>query len=588
MSKKDSKDTENKTRSSPDSVLREAIFATGQSPKTVKEPSTERADSFVGKSHEGAQKAVKDFCRSADVGPVSMAPITSDGQRDVDASGKDYREVVHIGPHLIHPTSGGHETRFNKTGRDKSPGSYRGAKPMADYKNKPEWMSMKGPCQAPRFDGSKDNDGLCGKPSRKGSKFCTHPHCQPQKHGKPDYRDDPKYNSVRGQPVVSLEEEDEGPLPERLQKPTMWVWGNFYTPFHWMVLWVFSVMMSARGIFGSAICSSQLLMRYMTHSPASKWRWKHVIAMLSDSMNRSKPLLGVYQVCDVLGTHEQTRRTHKVEDFKLSERIAKGTASRNDKGKWSGRNGLKWYKEAKRKWDYLVTNRWEQNCLSAYLDPEGINARCEGLADIVKDDGTPNISAAKRKFGKQLVTLSEIKKAGSKIPAYFKSSDYEFNITKATKLLVAIGESKQLISCSFDEFVDKYVKSKATEFAGKYNVFYLVDNKARKPRGSKKGIQWVEDPVIIQCATYVVDDEARLYLGVGRRTKSGELTGPFEAQFLRTRKRSKFAHMWNADDELDVIDVLPKRNIKREEQALIARLEGGETLTLDDLLELQV
>ena len=98
----------------------------------------------------------------------------------------------------------------------------------------------------------------------------------------------------------------------------------------------------------------------------------------------------------------------------------------------------------------------------------------------------------------------------------------------------------------------------------------------------------MEDPVIIQCATYVVDDEARLYLGVGRRTKSGELTGPFEAQFLRTRKRSKFAHMWNADDELDVIDVLPKRNIKREEQALIARLEGGETLTLDDLLELQV
>ena len=59
----------------------------------------------------------------------------------------------------------------------------------------------------------------------------------------------------------------------------------------------------------------------------------------------------------------------------------------------------------------------------------------------------------------------------------------------------------------------------------------------------------MEDPVIIQCATYVVDDEARLYLGVGRRTKSGELTGPFEAQFLRTRKRSKFAHMWNADDE---------------------------------------
>ena len=579
-------EAENTTRSSPDSTLREAVFATGKSPKQVKEPSTQKADSFVGRSHEGAKDAVKEFCATAEVKPVPMAAITANEHRDVDASGKDYREQVFIGPHMIPTQSGGHNTRFAKKGRDQSPGSYRGAKNMDQYNNRPEWMSMKGPCQAPRFDGSKDNDGLCGKPSRRGSKFCAHPHCQPQKHGKPDYRDDPAY-SVKTTTVEPLEEEEEGPLPERLQKPIMWVWGNFYTPFSWMVLWVFSVMMSTRGLFGQAICSSQLLMRYITHSVACKWRWKQSIAILSDAMTRTKPLLGVSQVIEVIGTHEQMKRTTKVTDNSLKTRIMAGTASRDKKGKWVGRNGAKWFKEAKRKWDHLITNRWEENCLNAYLDPEGINTRCSGLAEIIKDDGSPNISKAKKKFGKQLVTLSEIKKGSVKIPAYYKSAEYKYCITKAEKLTLSMGGSK-LQKHTFDEFVDKYVKTKAKEFADKYNVFYLVDNKARRPKGSKKGIDWVDDPVIIQCATYVVDDEARLYLGVGRRTKTGELTGPFEAQFLRTRKRSKFSHMWNADDELDVIETLPLQSTKIDEDALIARLQDGEVLTMDDLIALQV
>ena len=46
--------------------------------------------------------------------------------------------------------------------------------------------------------------------------------------------------------------------------------------------------------------------------------------------------------------------------------------------------------------------------------------------------------------------------------------------------------------------------------------------------------------------------------------------------------------MWNADDELDVIETLPLQSTKINEDALIARLQDGEVLTMDDLLALQV
>ena len=147
---------------------------------------------------------------------------------------------------------------------------------------------------------------------------------------------------------------------------------------------------------------------------------------------------------------------------------------------------------------------------------------------------------------------------------------------------------KNLQSYTKDQFVEKFIKLKAEGFASKYEVFYLVDNKARRPRGSKKGIVWVDDPVVIQCATYVEGDKAKLFLGVGRKTKSGQLTGPFESLFLRSRGRSPFTHVWDADDELDVMEILPAANNEADVEEMMAKLESGETLTWDDLMTVQV
>ena len=149
-------------------------------------------------------------------------------------------------------------------------------------------------------------------------------------------------------------------------------------------------------------------------------------------------------------------------------------------------------------------------------------------------------------------------------------------------MLIQLGRKYQ--EYTKGEFVDKFVTLKASKFADKYDVFYLVDNKARKPRGAK----WIDDPVIIQCATYVEKDKAKLFLGVGRKTKAGALTGPFESLFLRTRGRSQFTHVWDADDELDVLEVVPMEPEKEALDGMIARLEGGETLNWEDLLQLQV
>jgi len=78
-----------------------------------------------------------------------------------------------------------------------------------------------------------------------------------------------------------------------------------------------------------------------------------------------------------------------------------------------------------------------------------------------------------------------------------------------------------------------------------------------------------------------------MFLGLGRKTKSGHLTGPFESRFLRTRGASQFAHVWDADDQLDVMEFLPKRTNKREENSIIKRLKSGDNLTWEDLIVLQ-
>ena len=138
-----------------------------------------------------------------------------------------------------------------------------------------------------------------------------------------------------------------------------------------------------------------------------------------------------------------------------------------------------------------------------------------------------------------------------------------------------------------DQFVEKFVKLKASNFADKYEVFYLVDEKARRPKGGKKGLEWVEDPVYIQCATYVEGDRSKLFLGVGRKTKSGRLTGPFESLFLRSRGRSPFTHVWDADDELDIVEVLPAVDETVVMDELMAKLNDGKTLTWNDLMTVQ-
>jgi hypothetical protein len=569
---------DSKSGVSPDSALRAAVQATGMKPMTAREP-RKIADTPISWAHEGLKGAVHEFSAKTGVDVAKSAAITADEFNDVDASGKDYREEVRVRPHMIPTEVGNKSTRYAKKKRGQSPGSYRGAKDMKSYKDKAPWAGVVTQCHALKRDGR----SRCGHNSRPGSKFCHLFEHSSQKTGVPDYADEHREQLTE----KADHEEDEGPLPESLQRPLMWVWGNFYTPFSWMVVWVFSVMMSAKGKFGQAICSGQLLMRYCTHSIACKWKWKQTIAILSQSMSRKHPLLGVNQAIEVLGTHEMTKRARRVDDAKLKARVASGVARQTDKGKWIGRNGAKWFKDAKGKWDELVTKRWEQNCLNAYMDPGGINARCFGLAELLKEDGTPHISAAKRKFKGQLITLSEVRKGSKKISAFFKSPDYEYCITKPTNLLIQVGPGK-LTTYTKDKFVEKFIKLKAETFAAKYDVFYLVDNKARKPRGSKKGIQWVDDPVIVQCATYVEGDKAKLFLGVGRKTKAGHLTGPFESLFLRSRGRSAFTHVWDADDELDVLEVTPTAATNEAAMdGILAKLHDGKTLNWDDLMTVQ-
>lgn len=566
-------------RSSPDSEIRGAILRTGVKPAEAK-VSQDKSGMFSGRSHEGVGDAVTRFTAKTGVETSGGVAITSDGHHDVDASGKDYRQVVEVRPHLIPTEVGKRQTRYAKKGRGKSPGSYRDAKPMTIHGKQAPWAENQTQCHAYKHDGTR-----CGHQSRKGSKFCHLPEHSSAKQGIPDYADEFMAEAKE----VDNFEDDEGPLPERLQKPLLWVWGNFYTPFSWMVVWVFSVMMSAKGLFGQAIASPRLLMRYTTHSVACKWKWKQTVAILSQALGYKTPLLSVHQASEVLGTHEQTRRTRRVDDPFLMERIAKSVIKKDKSGKYSGKNGSKWYREAVKKWKHITDKVWETNCLKAYLDPTGINARCHGLAELVKEDGTPNISAAKRKFGKQLITLADIKKGSSKISGHFFDPAYQYCIAKPTHMQMKISESN-IATYTKDQFVEKYIKLKADAFTKKYEVFYLVDEKARKPVGRKKKIDWVDDPVIIQCAFYVSgegkDSRAKMFLATGRKTKSGHYTGPFESRFLRTRAASQFAHVWDADDELDVLEFLPKRPTKREENKILARMKEGEVITFEDLLVL--
>ena len=572
-------DAQAKTRSSPDSEIRGAILRTGVKPADAK-VSHDKSGMFSGRPHEGFGDAVTRFTAKTGVETSGGVAIMSDEHHDVDASKKDYRQVVEVRPHLIPTEVGKRQTRYAKKGRGKSPGSYREAKPMTILGKKAPWADIQTQCHALKHDGKR-----CGHQSRKGSKFCHLPEHTSAKQGIPDYADEYMAEAKE----VDNFEEDEGPLPESLQRPLLWVWGNFYTPFSWMVVWVFSVMMSAKGLFGQAIASPRLLMRYTTHSVACKWKWKQTVAILSQALGYKTPLLSVDQASEVLGTHEQTKRTRRVDDTFLKERIAKSIVKKDKSGKYSGKNGGKWFREADKKWKQITEKVWETNCLKAYLDPTGINARCQGLADLVKEDGTPNLSAAKRKFGKQLITLADIKKGSSKISGHFFDPAYEYCIAKPTHMEMRVSDSN-IATYTKNEFVDKYIELKAKAFTDKYEVFYLVDEKARRPVGSKKGIKWVDDPVIIQCAIYKhgegKDARAKMFLGLGRKTKSGHYTGPFESRFLRSRAASQFAHVWDADDALDVMEFLPKRPTKREENKIIARLKDGETIGIEDLLVL--
>ena len=100
-------------RSSPDSEIRGAILRTGVKPAEAK-VSQDKSGMFSGRSHEGVGDAVTRFTAKTGVETSGGVAITSDGHHDVDASGKDYRQVVEVRPHLIPTEVGKRQTRYAK------------------------------------------------------------------------------------------------------------------------------------------------------------------------------------------------------------------------------------------------------------------------------------------------------------------------------------------------------------------------------------------------------------------------------------------------------------------------------------------
>ena len=285
--------------------IRKAVVKTGVKPAEAKVAS-DKSGTFSGRSHEGFGDAVTRFTAKTGVEPSGGAAITSDGHHDVDASGKDYRQKSKFGHTLFRQKSGKDKHGTPRKVEARAPVHI--AKPMTIHGKKAPWAEYQTQCHALKHDGTR-----CGKQSRKGSKFCGLPEHSSAKQGIPDYADE---YMAEAKEVDNFE--DDEALPERLQKPLLWVWGNLH-PFSWMVVWVFSVMMSAKGIFGQAIASPRLLMRYCTHSVACKWKWKQTVAILSQALGYKTPLLSVDQASEVLGTHEQTKRTRRVDDPFLKE-----------------------------------------------------------------------------------------------------------------------------------------------------------------------------------------------------------------------------------------------------------------------------
>jgi len=542
--------------------------------------------------HESAADAVSKTMRAKNVDPEPNAPIRADGDDVVDASGRDYREVVEIRPETVPRRAAGKPSRYAKRKRGESPGSYRDGTNMAEYhahkgkekgkgtkteeSSEPEWKNYQTQCHALRRDGKQ-----CGITSRKGSKFCHLKEHQPAKHGIPDYADDPAYSNNDDDQEGA--EEYTGPLPEALRKPLLWVWGNFYTPFSWMVVWVFATAMSAKGKAGSAVLAPYHLMRYCTDSVACKWRWRQSVAILAQAMERNQPLLGTNQVLQVLGTHRQIRNTKVVRDPQLLQRVSEGLANKNG-GKWKGRHGKTWAKTAANLFDKIVNEQYEKNLVSAFLDPKGPNAICQGIEKYVKEDGTPNVKAARNKFRRALTTIKMLLDRKGVADVWYDPSRYEFCCLLADTVTAKIS-GKTAKTYTKAEFIDAYVMQMRKNKTDIFDVFYLVDEDATSLRSGKK----VSDPVIIQVAVYSVEqngkDTGKLFLSVGRKTDTG-YSGPFESAFVRTSKRSPFEHVWDADDELDVLEVVAEESpeaVMEREDAMMKALREGQVLSWEDI-----
>jgi len=545
------------------------------------------------RTHDAAKNKVADVLKEMNVEPSQNLSVMSDGDSDVIPSSEDdYREEVQLRPHSVPHSSKNRETRFARKNRGDSPGSYKQATPMAEYNNKsrkgsgkkkgadpskPAWAELKTQCHALRRNGKQ-----CGNSSRKGSKFCHLKEHSAEKQGVPDYADDPAYKSAH-----ATDDGDSGPLPEGLRKPLLWVWGNFYTPFSWMVVWVFATAMSAKGIFGRAVLAPYHLMNYTVESVACKYRWKHTVAILTQAMGRKKPLLGVGQVLQVLGSHKQIRETKVVYDADLNRRIYDGIAVKQ-KGKWKGRDGAKQAKKAGVLFDDLAEKRREKNIISAFFDPNGPNANCIGLDKFKKEDGSPNMKAARKKFGKMLTTPQMLRE-GKRVSPVFTNPKYGYEFCCGDTGTISVTVDKaEVRTYKRDEFIDAYVAAYREKITSKYDVFYLVDKDATRPKNASKGkgLEWVPDPVVIQVAVYNENETGKLFLGVGRETKAG-YSGPFESLFLRTSKRSPFEHVWDADDELDVIEHIPDREDEIVADMMTA-LEQGAVLGWDEILAMQV
>ncbi len=601
-------ETNNTTGQAADAAIRAAMHRNGgEFPVDVEDKTSQAADTkgrkqnkqnqdrgytVPTKVHQDAADTVSKMMRSKNVDPEPNAPVRVDGDDVVDASGKDYREEVQLRPESVPRQAAGKPTRFNKKKRGESPGSYRQATNMAEYharkgkgkgkgkkdeeKSEPEWKEWQTQCHAHRRDGKQ-----CGNTSRKGSKFCHLIEHQPAKHGVPDYADDPAYSTNDDDQKDA--KEYTGPLPEALRKPLLWVWGNFYTPFSWMVVWVFATAMSAKGKAGSAVLAPYHLMRYCTDSVACKWRWRQTVAILAQATERDKPLLGTNQVLQVLGTHRQIRNTKVVRDPQLLQRVSEGLANK-DGGKWKGRHGNTWAKTAAKFFDTTVETQYEGNLAKAFLDPNGPNANCHGIEKFVKEDGSPNVSAARKKFKRSLTTIQNLRQKKGVSDVFYKPG-YEFCCQKPDTISVKFDGNKAK-TYTKAEFIDAYVKQMRNNKTDVFDIFYLVNEDATSLRSGKK----VADPVIIQVAVYSVEkdgkDTGKLFIAVGRKAKGKGYTGPFEAQFMRTSKRSPFEHVWDADDELDIMEVVAMDDPEAEkarENAMMNALREGQVLSWDDI-----